>query len=286
MSHILKGVRDVRSDVVWHGLRGAHASTASMTRPHLHPELEFNLTVSGPARYAVLGSKADLPHGRLTVFWGGYPHRLLTDDTDNAVELLWATVPLSAVIGNSVLQMGIDRMLRGEFLYGTETESEHDRMLMSRWVADLQAGPTPEVSEVCLLEMQARLARMATGLPLVTGATAAHAGSAERLFAVIARRYTEDLSVELIAREAGVHPTYAASAFRQTLGMPIWRYVTHLRVAHASRLLSATDWGVERIARASGFQTRSSFYRAFQRTAGTTPLRHRTDPGGFHEQSG
>jgi AraC-like DNA-binding protein len=122
--------------------------------------------------------------------------------------------------------------------------------------------------------MQARLARLATGPPDAQ-VPAAEASSAERLLAVIALRYTEELTVDEIARAAAVHPTYAAHAFRQTLGMPIWRYVTHLRVAHACRLLAGTGWGVERVAHASGFQTRSSFYRTFRAVVGRTPVQYR-----------
>jgi transcriptional regulator GlxA family with amidase domain len=67
--------------------------------------------------------------------------------------------------------------------------------------------------------------------------------------------------------------------------MPVWQYVTRLRVAHACRLLLVTDWGIDRVAHASGFQTRSSFYRAFSESLGQTPTRFRqraaTDEGRY-----
>ncbi|NUP82905.1 MAG: helix-turn-helix domain-containing protein [Nonomuraea sp.] len=264
------------------GLQAFHVTSGPMPRSHLHPELEFNLVLSGTARYATAGGEVDLPSGRLAVFWGGYPHRLLTAE---GVDFLWATVPLSAVIGHEPLRGTVERALSGEFLYGTTAEGEHDRFLMGRWDQELRHEPSPSAAEVCLLEMHARLARLTAGPRAAPAPDAAAAGSAERMLAVVARRYTDRLTVEEIAEAAGVHPTYAALAFKRALGMPVWQYVTRLRVAHARRLLLVTDWGVDRVAHESGFQTRSSFYRAFGESTGLTPTRFRRragDDGGSH----
>lgn len=255
------------------GLRAFHVTSGPMPQSHIHPELEFNLVLSGTARYTTSAGAVDLPRGRLAVFWGGYPHRLVSE---RDVDFLWVTVPLSAVIGQPALQSALDRLLQGHFLYGTARESAHDRFLMRRWEEELRLGrrPVADEAEICLLELHARLARLATGRRPATGAVEAR--SAERMLAVIARGYTGDLTVEEIAQAAGVHPTYAALAFKQALGMPVWQYVTQLRLAHARRLLSGTDWGVDRIAHASGFQTRSSFYRAFRQAHDQTPTEYRS----------
>ncbi|MFI6290834.1 helix-turn-helix domain-containing protein [Nonomuraea sp. NPDC050790] len=263
------------------GLRAFHVTSGPMPRSHIHPELEFNLVLSGSARYATAAGEVDLPRGRLAVFWGGYPHRLVSE---RDVDLLWVTVPLSAVIGRPILQDAVDRLLRGHFLYGAAREAAHDRFLMRRWEQELRLGRSPaDEAEICLLELHARLARLANGRRPATAAVEAR--SAERMLAVIARGYTGDLSVEEIADAAGAHPTYAALAFKQALGMSVWQYVTQLRLAHARRLLSGTDWGVDRIAHASGFQTRSSFYRAFRRAHGQSPGEYRSAGGGVSSEA-
>lgn len=232
-----------------------------MPRAHIHPELELNLVLSGTVTYATVTGHVDLPPGRLAVFWGGYPHRLVTE---HDVDFLWATVPLAAVAGHPVLE----RALSGTFLYGEADEGPHDRFLMGRWAAE-------EPSEIALMEIHARLARLAAALPPPAAKGAAEARAAERMLAVVASHYTEDLSVESIAAGAGVHPVYGAQAFKQALGMPVWQYVTQLRLAHARRLLTGTGWGVDRVAHESGFQTRSSFYRAFREGVGGTPSEYR-----------
>lgn len=255
------------------GLRASQVVSGTMPLPHLHPEVELNLALSGRLRYVFASGPVELPSGRLAAFWGGYPHRLLTDDP---VELLWATVPLSAVAAQPVLRGVVERLLQGELLYGGADEREHDLFLLRRWEREL--APTAPTAHVCLLEMQARLARLMEGAPLVQAGAGGDARVAERMLAFIARFYTGPLSVARVAEGAGAHPTYAALAFKQVLGMAVWEYVTHLRVAHARRLLAETDWGVDRVALASGFQTRSSFYRAFRAACGMTPKQFRQEP--------
>jgi AraC-like DNA-binding protein len=271
VSHILKVMDDARSDVQTLGLMAFRAVGGHMRRPHLHPEVEFNLLLSGSARYETATGHLELPPGRMLAFWGGYPHRMLAA---SGIDMLGATMPLSAVTGQPVLRRAMRRLLNGEALLGTRREGTSDRALLRRWLGDLGDAPPRDGVDLCLLEMTARLARLAgNGGP--AGRSAAPSRSADRLLAVVAAEYTEPLSIEDIALKAGVHPTYAAMTFKEVLGMPIWGYVTRLRVAHACRLLESTDRTVDQIGHASGFRSRSSFHRAFRATVGRTPADYR-----------
>lgn len=261
---------DARSDVQTLGLTAFRAVGGQMRRPHLHPEVEFNLLLSGSARYETATGHRDLPSGRMLAFWGGYPHRMVTP---SGIDMLGATMPLSAVTGQPVLRRAMRRLLNGEALMGERREGTSDRALLRRWLADLD-GEVRDGVDLCLLEMTARLARLA-GNGGSAGPSAAPSRSADRLLAVVAAEYTEPLSIDDIALKAGVHSTYAAKTFKDVLGMSIWGYVTRLRVAHACRLLESTDRTVDQIGHASGFRSRSSFHRAFRATVGRTPADYR-----------
>jgi AraC-like DNA-binding protein len=248
-----------------------------MSRPHVHAEVEFNLVLSGLARYETSEGSFEVPVRRLLVFWGGYPHRLVVE---GHVDLLCVTVPLGSLSGGRPAQRAVRTVLSGRRLLGAADEGLHDAFLLHRWARELSRGVPDARADACLLEMHARLARLACtagGEPPQGQVRRGDPGAAERLLTCLARMYREHLRVEDVAREAGVHPTYAALAFKQAFGVTLWEYVTQLRLAHAQRLLSGTDWGVDRIAFESGFQTRSSFYRAFRAGVGTTPLRFRRD---------
>lgn len=280
VSHIIKVMPDARSEVDLMGLMANRVRVEAMPRAHLHPEVEFNLILSGAAGYETGTGWMQVPTGRLVAFWGGYPHRMrATADGD----MLWATVPLSALHGHHALAGTVETLLTGRMLQGPAGEATRDRALMRRWADDLPGDPAHRMA--CLLEMQARLVRLAVDVRQVTRAHGRDLGAAERVLGVIARCYPDDVSVPEIARRADVHPTYAAQAFKAAFGMSIWQYVTRLRVAHAGRLLGSTDWNVDRIAYDSGFQTVSSFYRAFGRETGSTPTRHRgqqAEASGLH----
>ncbi|MGV9454373.1 helix-turn-helix domain-containing protein [Streptomyces sp. NPDC003635] len=263
------------TDVHTIGLDASRLTTVAMSRGHLHLEVEFNLLLAGTAWYEVGARTIELRTGRLTAFWGGYPHLM---HTEGPVELIWATAPLGALTGQPVTQSAVSSLLAGGVLHGSSREAAHDGLLMSRWVGELSDGARSR-HQVCLLEMVARLARLAATGGLDVRPRTVHSPAAERMLTVIARCYTERLCVAEIAERADTHPTYAAQVFKDTFGMSVWHYVTQLRIAHARSLLAGTSWGIDRIAHASGFQTRSSFYRAFRSGTGSTPTAYRRSRG-------
>ena len=255
-------------ELEWHGLMAAHLSRPLMAQSHLHPEVELNLVVGGTAGYATPWGFVALPTGRLTAFWGGFPHRLVAEGD---VELLVVTVPLSTLIGRLALDGALGMMMQGHWLIGTDQEAEHDEFLVRRWVADLADRAPDAGARACEAEVHARLARLGVGVKAQDAARLWGASAADRLLASVARTYARTGSVAALAQDAGVHPTYAAKIFKDAFGMPLWEYVTHLRVSHAVRLLTGTDLCIDRVAYESGFQSRSSFYRAFGRLTGRSP---------------
>ncbi len=260
-----------------HGLSAVRAGSMEMSHAHLHAEVELNLLLAGAARYATATGPLRLPAGRLAAFWGGLPHRSVAS---GPVDVLIVTVPLSSVVGRAHLAPLARTLLRGAVVLGTPEEGPHDAFLLGRWAGELGPEAPRAVVEACLAELHARLARLALGAPPATAARSAGTTAAERLLAAVAEAYTTPTSVADLARRAGVHPTHAARVITETFGMPLWEYATRLRVAHAVRLLRATDLSVDRVGLESGFASRSSFFRAFARLTGSSPAAVRARAGG------
>jgi AraC-like DNA-binding protein len=260
-----------------HGLSAARAGSMEMSHPHLHPEVELNLLLAGAARYATATGPLTLPAGRLAAFWGGLPHRSVAP---GPVDVLIVTVPLGDVVGRAHLAPLARALLRGAVVLGAPEEGPHDAFLLGRWADELRAGAPPALVDACRAELHARLARLALAAPRAQATPSPSTTAAERLLAAVAEGYTQPTSVAELARSAGVHPTHAARTFTETFGMPLWEYATRLRVAHAVRLLRATDVPVDRVGLESGFASRSSFYRAFARLTGSSPAALRARVGG------
>lgn len=83
------------------------------------------------------------------------------------------------------------------------------------------------------------------------------------------------LSVEMLADRVAMSARNFARAFAREFGTAPGRYLAHLRVEAARRLLEQTDHSLAQVARASGFGGVDVMRRVFQRTLGTTPLRYR-----------
>jgi AraC family transcriptional regulator len=90
-----------------------------------------------------------------------------------------------------------------------------------------------------------------------------------------------NLSVELLASEAGLSPAHFARAFRESFGLPPHRYLLHLRLERARRMLDGENAVLADIAQRAGFADQAHFTRFFKREYGVTPgivLRSRRRP--------
>jgi transcriptional regulator GlxA family with amidase domain len=91
----------------------------------------------------------------------------------------------------------------------------------------------------------------------------------------VADRPGADLSVEALARRARMSVRNFARSFRAEVGTTPARYVEHVRVEAARRLLEETDDGVEAIAASCGFGTAETMRRAFIRAVHVPPAEYR-----------
>jgi transcriptional regulator GlxA family with amidase domain len=85
-----------------------------------------------------------------------------------------------------------------------------------------------------------------------------------------------DLSVEALARRAGMSPRNFARIFARDVGTTPARFVSRARVEAARRLLEESSKSLEDIAAASGLGSPESVRRAFVRTLGVGPRAYRT----------
>jgi AraC-like DNA-binding protein len=83
------------------------------------------------------------------------------------------------------------------------------------------------------------------------------------------------LTVEDIARTAGMSPSRLHARFREATGVSPMRYLAAERARRAAFLLERTAHPVATIAQEAGYADQSAFTRAFRRETGLTPQEHR-----------
>src|SRR5581483_6244762 len=84
-------------------------------------------------------------------------------------------------------------------------------------------------------------------------------------------RCAENLGLEDVAREVGVHPAHLARTFRRHFHCTAGDYQREVRIGRARQLLAASDTPLVEIAFALGYADQSHFTAAFRRHTGATP---------------
>lgn len=238
-----------------------------MNTPHRHNEIEINYLVQGAMRYWVGDGVVDLPLHTMVVFWATAPHQLIHVEPDT--RFYWVTVPLNWFL--RWRHTLTDAILNGTWLIDRTTNARPcDEAFLQSWHADY---PHPERQEVALLEIEARLARLALSVGTIT--TLSANTHAETMAKWIAEHYHEPITVHDIAAAVDLHPNYAMRLFRQTFGRSMLDVLTQHRLAHAQRLLVTTQASVLDIALTVGFGSLSRFYAVFKARCGQSPKAYR-----------
>lgn len=250
-----------------------------MRSPHHHDDIELNFVETGAMTYLLGGHQFTIEAGRLLAFWAAVPHQVTWIAPDTRLRWLYVRLPL--VLEWDLPPTFVEALLSGTPLIDRPPQQPGaDLALFRQWHADLERR-LPDVSRIVLLEVEARLRRLALTSPasLDTGSDPSEGGArlrqAKQMALFIARHHTDALTVDAIARTVSLHPNYAMHVFREQLNTSIVEYLTRHRVAHAQRLLLMTDQPVLDVALEAGFGSLSRFYAAFKRLCGQSPGQYR-----------
>lgn len=83
------------------------------------------------------------------------------------------------------------------------------------------------------------------------------------------------LTIMDLAQAIGTNRTYISNYLNNVLGTTFFNYVNQYRLSYAEQLLRQTKMSIEEIADRSGFNSRSTFRRAFLKRFGCTPSHYR-----------
>ncbi len=91
-------------------------------------------------------------------------------------------------------------------------------------------------------------------------------------------RYS-DISLDRIAEILGTNRTYVSNVINKYSGMSFYNYIHSYRIEDASRILSdaSADVSLKALAGDLGYNSISSFYRAFLKETGVPPSKYREE---------
>ena len=92
-----------------------------------------------------------------------------------------------------------------------------------------------------------------------------------RVLALMDARPDAHLTIDELAREAGLSPAHFARAFKESIGRAPHQHLMALRLERARRLLDAPEAALSDVAQRTGFADQAHFTRFFKRQYGMTP---------------
>jgi AraC-like DNA-binding protein len=277
-----------RPDFAQYGLTCVRWSPSRMQRPDHHNEVELNFLESGSVTYLLGSQEVVVEVGRLGVFWAAVPHQIVDFSAGTAYFVV--TIPLQYFLQWRLPEDFVHPLMQGRLLSEpNDGRADSDAVSFTRWEDDLQRN-APRLERPVLLEMQARLFRLALelstapdeGQSRLAAITDIGLTKVERMACFVAQHYTEKLTVKQVSELVKLHPNYAMNLFQKTFRMTLVTFLTQHRVAHAQRLLVASNQTATEIALQSGFQSLSRFNAAFRRACGCSPREYRKS----HERLG
>jgi AraC-like DNA-binding protein/mannose-6-phosphate isomerase-like protein (cupin superfamily) len=264
---------------------GERLDVRRMSAPHMHSQVEINFVLDGQITYWLDGRRLVITAGQLCLFWGMVPHQV-TEVTDGA-KFVCVYVPMSVVMNFRGTSTFRDAVFRGAMIEALNIRG-FEREVFLRWREELLTGD-PEAEQIVREEMSARIRRIARegwhDLRAQSSALVSLHREADRLpniekmLRFIAEHALGKISVQDVAKAAGLHPNYAMSVFKRTVGMTVNQAIMRHRLDTAQSLLIAGDLPVVAVAFEAGFGSLSRFYVAFEQRFGVTPAKFRSNLG-------
>ena len=253
-----------------------------MPNPHMHSQIELNYVTEGFMTYRFDGRTINVETGNFVFFWGTVPHQVIAKAELTRFVCLYLPLSvfrnlgLGAMLSRTLLSGGMIKAC--QMLEGEETQ-------FHRWHNDL-LNHDRRMEKIVRDELGARICRVdidgwvdLRAIALAPAASGVVDGQrlqkTEVMVLFIAEHASEDISVEDVAAKVALHPNYAMSLFRKTLGLTINQFITRTRLDAAQALLVSTDHDVADVAFQCGFGSLSRFYDAFHDKFGISPAKFR-----------
>jgi AraC family transcriptional regulator, melibiose operon regulatory protein len=261
---------------------GRQLDVGVMAQPHAHSQIELNLVTEGYMDYRFGGDPPRrIEAARLIMFWGAKPHQVVAKA--HVTRFVCLYVPMS-----TILTIGLSPALRATLFAGGLIEAQRlfggDTETFLRWRNDLASGD-PRLETVVRDEVSARLRRIdldgwrdlrAAHEPRMVGAVGQAGGvKVEEMARFIDEHASEAIDVERVAKAVGLHPNYAMSLFKKSLGITINQYLTRHRLDAAQTRLASSEADIVTVAFDSGFGSVSRFYEAFKARFAVSPAEFR-----------
>lgn len=256
---------------------------------HHHSELELSVIESGTGCYTCAGVDYEFRPGDIFMHCGDDNHCFKRIDREEMLSLLVIQFEPKFIwtsggdwFDSKYLQIfmggnkGISRHISGE----SPVAKNIRRLLHEGFEECKNHGPAYDMFvKGYLLTILANLARhydeelKKKELPIKMETI----GHLEHSMNYILSHLEQNLTLNELAKEAGMSRSYYSTMFKMLNGVSVWNYITNHRISKAQYMLERSDISIIEISEKCGFSNISNFNRAFKKTTGKTPREYRKE---------
>jgi len=262
------------------------AKTEKTERPnHLHDWYEFVFVHEGTGVFFIDQTFYEIKPGDLYVIPGNTIHRATPSSTlPYTVTAVYfsPSILYRQRLGDSMDLLDPFKQCKDSGIYNF-TFNEREQEVMVGWLENIHNELTAQqtgyrlASLLGLQQILLHLGRLGSRILRQPNRQQEAAGPAwmKEIMAYIDANYLRKLTLEHLAQQALVSPSYFSRVFKQMTGMTLTVYLNNKRFIKAKERLLETDDSIARIAEACGFTSLPNFYRSFKAYCGTTPADYR-----------
>lgn len=242
-------------------------------KPHIHRQAELILMLRGSLTVTVEKQEYPLREGDGILIFPNQLHSLKTDESSRILLCIF-----DSDFCHSFRRFFLDNA--AEPVFSMSGLSSHSHIAIKGLISLTDEFPRgTAIPENVILRSQGYLTLLLTDIfnSLALRHTEEHSDLEleQQLLLYIDSHYTENLSLEYLAREFGVSPFRLSRIFSHRLYTSFPQYVNSRRLEYAADLLSDTSRTITGIALDAGFGSTRTFFREFAKRYGVTPGEYR-----------
>ena len=245
----------------------AVSPTALSFPPHLHPQLELYLVLSGESMITVRDRTGHLQAGSLALIFPNQIHSYTALSPDTQALLVICDLSYAGRYADTLLL----HVPQEPFLV---PDALHPNVgfALRELVAEAQSR---EDSPVFAPLVQLILARTLPTLALQRCRSTDHQELTYQIASCIGEHFREPLTLTGLSQALGVSKYHLSHIFSEKIGQNFPSYLSQVRLSFACGLLTETGRSVTEIAEEAGFESQRTFFRVFREQFGVTPLQYR-----------
>ncbi|WP_019639607.1 helix-turn-helix transcriptional regulator [Paenibacillus fonticola] len=256
--------------------------SSSMRRPHEHPFFELYYLLNGERVYFMNDNVFTVKKGDLMIIKPHDLHSTASSDKLTFERILISFSKSFIEQGDAsvakILDHGASRLMRIPLKYQPEIER-----LLHAMLEECKAEQPHYTSLVrsYMNELLILLYRIQTTLQSLASHEYEHPmhQKISEIAQHIKSNYQEKLTLEQVAKQFYISPSYLSRIFTKLTGFHFREYIQVVRIREAQKMLLNSRESVQMISERAGFEHIAHFNKTFKKVSGTTPLQYRKRHG-------